>query len=126
MKCYIAGPMRGIEKYNYPAFMSAAKELRALGWKVFNPAEMDIAADVEDYTAYTLEQQQLHSTHANARRFARRDLGILTDALAAELGDMVIVLPGWEHSVGAKAEVAVGEWVGLPIRTLGQALDAAI
>lgn len=116
--CYIAGPMYGIEEYNYPAFMSAAKELRALGWRVFNPAEMDIAEDKEDYTAQTLEEQKLNATHYNARKFARRDLRVLTDELAAENGDMVVVLPGWMYSVGATAEVSVAKWVGLPIKIL--------
>jgi len=121
--CYISGPMRGIKEYNYPAFMSAAKELRELGWKVFNPAEMDIENDEMDYASRTLEEQKIHDKHSNTRRFARRDLRILLDELAAEDGDAVIVLLGWMNSIGARAEVAVAEWVGLPIIPLPEALD---
>jgi hypothetical protein len=107
--------MRGIPEYNYPAFMKAANDLRALGWTVYNPAEMDIEEDHEDYAARTIEEQQLHDTAAAARRFARRDVSVLLDKLAAEKGDAVFVLPGWENSTGANAEVAVARWAMLPV-----------
>ena len=38
---YIAGPMRGVEEYNYPAFDRQAAALEKQGWQVINPAEMD-------------------------------------------------------------------------------------
>lgn len=41
MILYLAGPMRGIPEFNFPAFMSAAADLRAQGHIVFNPAERD-------------------------------------------------------------------------------------
>lgn len=41
MKVYVAGPMRGIPEFNFPAFNLAAKNLRADGHVVFNPAERD-------------------------------------------------------------------------------------
>ena len=33
--------------------------------------------------------------------------------LRAERGDAIVTLEGWQRSVGARAEVAVAEWVGL-------------
>lgn len=122
-KCYLAGPMRGIPEYNYPTFMWAAQLLRNSGWVVFNPAEMDIEEDPVDYTEYTISDQKLHDTAANARRFARRDVRVLLEQLHAESGDAIVVLPGWEHSTGAQAEVAVARWVMLPVLTLGEALE---
>ena len=41
MKLYLAGPMRGMPFFNFPAFKDAAAQLRAKGHYVFNPAERD-------------------------------------------------------------------------------------
>lgn len=38
-RVYIAGPMTGIEGFNYAEFNRVAKGLRALGYHVENPAE---------------------------------------------------------------------------------------
>lgn len=114
--CYIAGPMRGVPEYNYPAFMAAAKLLRGLRWTVYNPAEMDIEAEPEeDWTTLSLEQQKLHNTASNIRRFAIRDIYVLLHKLRAENGDAIFVLPGWEDSEGAIAETGVARWVMIPI-----------
>lgn len=39
---YLAGPMRGIPEYNFPAFYAAAAALRAHGLNVWSPAENDV------------------------------------------------------------------------------------
>ena len=123
MKCYIAGPMRGIEKYNYPAFNKAAAVLRAAGWLVYNPAEMDANFDVENYSTRSITQQQEHDTNEAARHFARRDVNVILNELKGEDGDAIYMLPGFEGSTGAKAEIALGRWVGLKtIRYTGDLL----
>ena len=38
---YVAGPMRGYENYNYPAFDRCSRVLREQGWNAINPAELD-------------------------------------------------------------------------------------
>ena len=38
---YIAGPMRGIRDFNFPAFHAVAAELSRCGFTVFNPAAED-------------------------------------------------------------------------------------
>lgn len=45
MKLYIAGPMTGLPDNNYPAFHEAARDLRARGYEVANPAEHVIQCD---------------------------------------------------------------------------------
>lgn len=42
MKIYIAGPMTGMPDLNFPAFHAAAKVLRAQGFTVVNPAELNL------------------------------------------------------------------------------------
>jgi hypothetical protein len=114
--------MRGIPEYNYPAFFAAQEALELRGWYVYNPAAMDIEEDNEDYTARTIEEQKLHDTVAAARRFARRDVGVLIDSLRAEDGDAIVLLPGHENSTGAVAELAVARWVGLRVLTIAEAM----
>ena len=41
MRAYIAGPMSGLPDLNFPAFHEAAARLRAFGWDVVNPAEIN-------------------------------------------------------------------------------------
>lgn len=41
MKLYIAGPMTGLPDLNFPAFHAEAARLRALGYEVSNPAEIN-------------------------------------------------------------------------------------
>ena len=40
-RLYLAGPMTGIEDLNFPAFHAEAARLRALGYTVINPAEIN-------------------------------------------------------------------------------------
>jgi len=124
-KSYLAGPMRTKPEFNYPAFMAGAKALRERGWEVFNPAEMDLSEDNQDaeFLQMTIEEQKLHAGAApNARRYARRDTNILINMLRSEDGDAIILLPDWEESVGARAEHALAQWVGLKVLTLEEAL----
>lgn len=120
--CYLAGPMRGIVDYNYPAFMDAARRLRIAGWKVFNPAEMDMKEDKEDYTERTLAEQKIHDSARAARRFAERDIAVLIGKLRAEKDDAIVMLPGWEDSTGATTERKVAIWVKLRVLLLTTAL----
>lgn len=104
---YLSGPMRGIEKFNFPAFDAAAAAGRAKGYGVMSPADMDRElghTENDDLAAI--------NTHANQRRFAGRDCAALL-ALQAENGDGIALLPGWEKSTGALAELTLARWLGL-------------
>jgi hypothetical protein len=118
--------MRTKPSFNYPAFFAGEERLRAAGWGVHNPARMDIVEDDGGApTTLSIAEQLAHagSPH-NARRYAKRDCSILIEALKAEAGDAIVVLPDWEESTGAKAEVAIARWVGLPVMTLEEAINA--
>lgn len=40
-RIYISGPMSGMPEHNFPAFNAEAARLRALGYDVVNPAELN-------------------------------------------------------------------------------------
>jgi hypothetical protein len=96
---YLAGPMRGYEDFNFPAFDAAAKALRAGGWTVLSPAERDREHGFDE-TRNTLDGFDLEAAMTH-------DLGwIVNDA------DGIVLLPGWEESTGAKIERLVAETCG--------------
>jgi Domain of unknown function (DUF4406) len=112
LKVYLAGPMRGIAEFNFPAFHAAAAKLRALGYEVFSPAEND-------------EQDGLDTTRMRGSNTELADSGFdLNAALAADLAyictqaSTVVLLPGWETSQGVKAEVATAEALNKPVMLL--------
>lgn len=96
---YIAGPMRSIEKFNFPAFDKAAEEWRKAGWNVINPADLDREVGFEPE----------HPDKFCIREAMGRD----TKAIC-EKCDAVAFLPGWEKSSGAKAERALADAIGIP------------
>jgi hypothetical protein len=109
---YLAGPMTGIEKSNYPAFESAATFLREEGYAVTSPAEMDepairdISLRSEDGAIATLE------SHGQTwGDFLARDVKLLAD----DGIEAIAVLQGWERSRGARLETFVANLLGLPI-----------
>ena len=119
MRLYLAGPMRGIPNFNFPAFHATAAALRAVGHEVFSPAERDIARhDGVDVSA---------ANHAGDEAQATRDHGFsLRDALAEDLeficrhAEGVAMMPGWENSAGARAEHATAVALRLSIFYLGE------
>jgi len=88
---YLAGPMSGIADFNHPAFHAAAAKLRAQGYQVVNPAELN------PDTSKTWDQCM------------RRDLQALADCYA------IAFLPGWEASKGARLEYDVAQALGMTI-----------
>lgn len=113
MKIYVAGPMRGIPEFNFPAFHAAAKELRGLGHFVFSPAEKDNerhGADISKGNANGCEE-----TAAKERGFNLREaLGVDIAWICAE-ADAIALLPGWENSKGARAELHTAIALGLKV-----------
>ena len=113
MKIYLAGPMRGIPEFNFPAFYTAATTLRAAGHTVFSPAERDNTKHGTDISK---------GNAAGDEQLAARQYGFsLREALHAdtawicEHGEAIFLLPGWEKSTGATAERALGIALGLEI-----------
>jgi hypothetical protein len=89
-KIYLAGPMSGRPHYNYPAFMKAAHLLRRSGYDVFNPAESTLGLG-KDKTEYLREDFEW----------------IINEA------EGMALLPEWETSEGALAEVYIAKTLQL-------------
>ncbi len=105
---YVAGPMRQIAEFNFPAFDEQTKRLRANGCQVFNPAERDRAKGFDAAGMTGFEDLA--------------DLGFsLRDALANDTDFIcrrathIHMLPGWAGSKGAIAERALALALGLTV-----------
>lgn len=111
MKIYLAGPMRGVPNFNFPAFMRAALELRDMGHEVFNPAERDNEHHGTDISADnpTGDEKQATKQHG----FSLRDALAADMKFICECADAIALLPGWEKSKGATAERATAIALGL-------------
>lgn len=99
---YICGPMRGYPKLNHDAFFEAEQELIKTGRKVINPARMDLELGLDP-----------HNSQMDAKfieEAAKRDINAVFEC------DEIVALCNWEKSKGARAEVAVAQWLGKPIR----------
>lgn len=94
MRVYIAGPMTGYHEHNFPAFREAAETLRAHGWDVISPAEMD------EEDGYEPPKDGGEISQETYIEFLLRDLNAIAGC------DGIVLLPGWYSSAGAKVEYA--------------------
>ena len=95
---YLSGPMTGIPEFNGPAFRAYAAKLRAEGFEVISPHEMDKAAD---------------TTGWKWGDFLTRDMDVL---LSSKVGvQRIYMMPGWEKSRGAKLERYAAEANGIAV-----------
>ncbi len=106
-RVYIAGPMRGYPKFNFPAFDKARDLAIQLGFAPVSPADLDRESGVNETTSLVF-------SHKQTREFVRRDSKALID-FYAEDGDAIALLPGWEKSTGAVAEFFLARWLGLAV-----------
>ena len=113
MKIYLAGPMRGIAEFNFPAFYEAAEQLRKKGHHVFNPAERDNERHGADISKDNLTGDEAQAVKQHGFNL-REALGI-TLAWICAYAEAIALLPGWEKSKGAIAERAVAIALGLEV-----------
>lgn len=107
MRLYLAGPMTGRHRWNFDAFEDATAALRARGYSVLSPAEMDLAEGFDP------DAPVAEFTEEDGHAAMRRDLQAIVSRVNA-----VAVLPGWDDSKGASLEVAVARSIGLPVLTV--------
>lgn len=116
MKIYIAGPMRGIPEFNFPAFKEASAILRAEGHEVFSPAEKDNEKHGCDISAgnTTGSEEEAEKKHG----FSLRDALGMDLAWICKEADAIALLPGWEASKGVRAELATANALDLQVTYL--------
>ena len=118
MKLYVAAPMRGLPDFNFPALLAAAKRLREAGHDVFCPAERDLGVGFNP-TGMNGSHEDMAGAGFDLRAALGDDLAWITST-----ADGVLVLPGWEQSHGATAEVATARALGLLVQPLDDFLSA--
>lgn len=89
-RVYISGPMRGLPDLNYTAFTVAALDLRYQGHEVVNPHELE-------------------KPDEPLLQIIERDIDALLTC------DAIYMLPGWQNSIGARAEFALAQFAELEI-----------
>ena len=112
---YIVGPMRGIAWFNYPLFDRVAKELREAGNEVISPADEDRNQDGFDPFAnqrYRIADACVFPHEMDFGKTVRRCLDAVLRC------DEIVLLPGWENSNGAVAELTLAMWLGKRVRRL--------
>jgi len=97
---YLAGPMRGLAEFNFPAFDAIRDQWVRWGFTVISPADIDRAGGIGDVN--------------DPKPFVYRDLFALL--LVASRKGSIVMLPEWEKSTGATAEFFLARWLGLRIR----------
>lgn len=98
MRLYLSGPMTGIEDFNFPVFNATAAKLRAAGYDVVNPAEIN--PDLE----------------MPWEECMRADIKALCDC------DAIALIPGWTESKGAHLELHIAHRIGLKVLFVGDLL----
>ncbi|RLB68244.1 MAG: hypothetical protein DRH08_01485 [Deltaproteobacteria bacterium] len=111
MKLYIAGPMAGLPNFNYEAFNHAERVLIDRGFSTVNPASLDKPEELQHLDFETGGGV----VGAQRARFLKRDFAELARC------DGIILLDGWEESIGANCELAASliMGIGIYVFTLG-------
>lgn len=133
-RLYIAGPMSGLPQFNFPAFYAAAEALRAQGYDVVSPAELDDAEDKG--AAMASPDGNMAEVKKTWGDFLARDVKLLADGVERVVDpepnangevrgvrlpiDAIAFLPGWQKSKGAKLEAFVGVLGGKQFFTIEQ------
>ncbi len=105
-RLYLAGPMSGYPQFNFPLFDRVTAVLRAKGYTIVSPSELDEGPS-RDAAMASVDGNELNrngdtlagETHGD---FLARDVKLVADEV-----DAVVMLPGWEQSKGALLEAYV-------------------
>ena len=103
-RVYLAGPMTGIPKFNFPAFEAATAKLRGKGLDVVSPHELDEPeirlAAAQSETGKLVDGKIAGHSWGD---ILARDVKVVADNVGG-----IVFLDGWARSRGAKLEAVVG------------------
>ena len=111
-RAYTAGPMTGIEMYNWPLFRFVLDYLREeCGIDVVSPIEIDeeLGMVVAERDAFGAYESVTTTDIFDYETVLARDLEAVATC------DSIILLPGWQYSTGAKRELAHALSLGLAV-----------
>jgi hypothetical protein len=100
--------MHGCPGLNHAAFNAGTKALRELGHTVFSPVEVNAELGIKDGAG----------TKTMIRSLMAAEL-----AWIASTADAVVLLHGWQQSLGALAERATAVAIGIPVYELDKFLE---
>ena len=108
MRLYLAGPMSGRPRFNYPEFEKWYVQLATAGFWVESPHHRDDAA---------LREACLASVGGDPADLPGFDMvgAVARNAAGVSRSDGVAVLDGWQRSAGARMEVEVAHRLNLPV-----------
>jgi len=121
MTLYLAGRMRCIPYYNFPAFDAARDALKARGHTVISPADLD--------REHGFDAMLLPPDYDWSRVPEGFDLNacIRRDVDAVLRCDALVFLSGdWTASIGSKGEFAVALWARKPVFELSPDMETPV
>jgi hypothetical protein len=112
--------MTGYELANFPEFDKQTEDLRAVGWDIVSPHEIDQVVGMTDVVRG--RSDEIIDVILTGAVTYEGILGI--DLAVIATCDAIILLPGWTKSNGAKRELTHALSLGLAAYTLEEALRA--
>jgi hypothetical protein len=112
MKIYLAGKMRGLPNFGHQAFRDGAAKLRAEGHQVFSPVE-----STESVYGSNVYRDNPEGDEDKAGIDGRLVFWLDLEFICKH-ADAIALLPGWENSKGARAELATAMALGLEVMKL--------
>jgi len=99
--------MRGLADWNLPAFDAAERAWRTAGHHPFSPAALVRALGYE--VGHACQPREGKSAIDHLRHV------MLSDIACIYASEAIALLPGWETSKGATVELALAQFLGLPV-----------
>ena len=108
---YIAGPMRGKDRLNEPAFRAAASHVTRLGYRPVIPHDITVG---EHQGACPEGYDAAEGSEHSGWCYLRSDITVMASC------DAVVMLPGWTDSKGASIEHEIATRLEIPCFPLEQ------
>ncbi len=115
LRVFISGKMRGKRLYGFPEMDEARDKLKAAGYDVVSPADLDreVGFDPTEWTGWCLRKAS-HSNWTWLPDWLDLDAAMKRDLEELRKCDGVALLDGWHESEGAMKEVRAAANLGIP------------